>query len=162
MFTHALSLFLRFILLVSLTTSVARSAILIRPSPISTNKTLPYSLRKPSELRSRTRCILEVIPPVLPVDRNICAPAFSNLLRRPDVDEVREYARQASWPASFSRAPCVIGMDRRFEGTGTLRISFRQIVMIASRTLVLCERYGQGGWEHIDGDEDWVVFVEGA
>ena len=40
-------------------------------------------------------------------------------------------------------------------------ISFRQIVESAARTLHLCEQYGQGGWEHVEGHEDWFIVVEG-
>lgn len=90
--------------------------------------------------------------------RRICAPTFSRLLNLQDVDQLQEF----TLGAVLTRAPCAVGLDRRPEGIGNLRISLRQIVMIASRTLLLCEHFGQGGWEYVDGHEEWVVFVEGA
>lgn len=27
---------------------------------------------------------------------------------------------------------------------------------------MLCDYFGQGGWTHIDGNEDWIVIVSGG
>lgn len=45
---------------------------------------------------------------------------------------------------------------------GEIAISKRRIVDYAGRVLLLCDNYGQGGWTHIDGNEDWVVIVSGS
>lgn len=45
---------------------------------------------------------------------------------------------------------------------GEIWISTRRIEGYALQVLVLCDYFGQGGWSHIDGNEEWIVIVSGG
>lgn len=149
-----------FILIISVSSSLARSAFLIRPPSSNLTQTLPSYLTKPLRLPSRTHCVHDVTPPMIPVNSHTCARTFSRLLSQPDVDTPYEYTRGHVRPKKLTYAPCAISLDRHNQGH-KIAISLREIVESAARTLHLCERYGQGGWEHVSGHEQWVVIVEG-
>lgn len=40
-------------------------------------------------------------------------------------------------------------------------LSKKRIVEYALQVLLLCQNFGQGGWTHIDGNEEWIVIVSG-
>ena len=80
---------------------------------------------------------------------------------RPDVDTPYEYTRGLDRAKKLTHAPCAIRLDRHNKEGRRIVISFRQIVESAARTLHLCEQYGQGGWEHVQGHEHWIIAVEG-
>lgn len=153
---------LRFFLFHSFIMSTALSAVLILPPSINANRTLAPSLGNPLNLTSPTRCILPAILPLLPANREICAPAFAKLLSRRDVDVAHKYTRDALMPQNFTYAHCTIGLDRDHQGSDAIRISIRQIIGSATRTLALCHQYGQGGWEYIAWHSKWIIFIEGA
>ena len=44
---------------------------------------------------------------------------------------------------------------------GEIEISKTRIVDYTRNVLLLCSPFGQGGWTHIDGNEDWIVIVSG-
>ena len=159
--TYVSTSLLRFILIISISSSLARSAFLIRPPSINLTQTLPSYLTNPSRLSGWTHCIHDVIPPIVPVNSRICAHTFSWLLSQPDVDTPYEYNRGLDRATKLTYAPCVITLDRQHNHGRRIAISFREIVESAARTLHLCEQYGQGGWEHVAGHEQWLVSVEG-
>jgi len=43
---------------------------------------------------------------------------------------------------------------------GDILISLRHVVVDATRILLFCHRWGEGGLMHIDGTTDWVLIVE--
>lgn len=153
--------FFSFILLLSVVTSPASSAAVITPPFTKINETSAFGIGKSLNLASRTHCIMDTIRPPVPVSDQHCARALAHLHSRSDIDVVRTYSRLAKMPIRFTWPPCVIGMDRRPGGNSRLQISVRQVIMSAVSTLEICQAYGQGGWQHIEWDPNWIVFVEG-
>ena len=159
--TYTFDYLLRFILVIGLSSSLARSAFLIRPPSSNLTQTLPSYLTKPLGILWQTHCIHDVIPPIVPVDSHICARTFSRLLSLPDVDTPYQYNRGFDRAKKLTYAPCAISLDRLHNYGRTIVLSFREIVESAARTLHLCQPYGQGGWEHVEGYEQWIIIVEG-
>lgn len=150
------------ILLFGLVKSLPSSAAVITPPSTHTNGTPALGNGKLLNLASRTHCIIEAIGPQVPVSGQHCANALGSLLSRRDIDIERTYSRIVSKPIKLTWPPCVIGMDRRYDGHSNLRISPRQVIMSVVSTLELCQEYGQGGWQYIEWDPEWIVFVEGV
>lgn len=61
----------------------------------------------------------------------------------------------------LSGAPCAVILDRRGFG-GDIIISLRHVVVDVTCISLYCQRWGEGGWMHIDGTTDWIVGVEGG
>ena len=154
--------FLCSILLFGLVMSRHSSAAVITPPLTRTNGTPAIDNRKLVNLASRTHCIIEAIGPRVPVSSEHCGRALRFLFSRSDIDIERTYSRVVSKPIRLTWPPCVIGMDRRYDGHSKLQISPRQVIMSVISTLELCQEYGQGGWQYIEWDPDWIVFVEGV
>ena len=110
-------------------------------------------------LNATTRCVLPV-PPVIPVSLKACESALRWLLSVPDVDYIRPYRHNVNAVMITYALGCFVGLDRARKG-GEIALSKRMIVGYAERVLVLCQNFGQGGWAHIDGNDEWIVVVSG-
>lgn len=110
-------------------------------------------------LNGTTRCVLPVLP-LAPVNIEACQPTFQWLLRAQDADIPRLYLPGTTPITITHSAGCAISLDKRGL-RGGLSISKRMIVDYARQVLLLCEDFGQGGWMHVDGNEDWIVIVSG-
>ena len=112
-------------------------------------------------LSGTTRCSLPV-PPHFPVSLEACQPVFRSLLFSLDADNLHYYHHRSHHPITIkSEFHCAIRLDRRV-ASGEILISKRRIVDYARQVLLLCSQFGQGGWTHIDGSEDWIVIVSGS
>ena len=154
--------FLCSILLFGVVISLPSSAAVITLPFTHTNGTPALGNGKLLNLSSGTHCIIEAIGPLVPVSGQHCARQIASLFSRRDIDVEHTYSRIVSKPIRLTWPPCVIGMDRRYEGRHNLRISIRQIIMSVASTLELCQQYGQGGWQYVEWDPDWIIFVEGV
>ena len=112
-----------------------------------------------TRLSGITRCVVPE-PPLIPVGLRSCQPAIRRLLLAPDAEVLHRYRHYASLIGIVDVYGCVISLDRRTR-QGDLLITKRRIADYARQVLLLCEGFGQGGWTHIDGDEDWIVIVSG-
>ena len=117
-------------------------------------------INRSSLLNATTRCVLPD-PLFIPVSLQSCQPGLRRLLIAPDAEVPRLYAFQGA-PLKIIDSPgCVISLDKR-RVWGEIWISTRRIEGYALQVLVLCDYFGQGGWTHIDGNEDWIVIVSGG
>lgn len=56
--------------------------------------------------------------------------------------------------------PCIIGLEPRLLQRPIV-LSLRQIIADIVVVLMVCERFGRGGWTEIDGTT-WIVAVKGG
>lgn len=106
-----------------------------------------------------TRCVLPV-PPLVPVNLEICQPTFYRLLSAPDAGVPSLYHSGGGPFRIIYSNGCAISLDKQ-NRRGDIAISNRIIVDYARQVLLYCAHFGQGGWTRIDGSEDWIVIVSG-
>lgn len=101
------------------------------------------------------------VPPLVPIDLPTCRPALRRILSVPDTEYVHLYEHTVVAIMLVARDGCFISMDKHGRG-GYIVISKKSIATYALQVLLLCQDFGQGGWTHIDGNDDWIVDVSGT
>ena len=134
------------------------------PTNSSAISDVSQSLHKPDLNSSAlyngwTRCLLPELP-LAPVNLMVCQATFRWLLLAPDA-EVPSFYRSGGRPIRIAfKNDCAITLDApKYEAF--IFISKKMIVDYARQVLLLCANFGQGGWTHVDGSQDWIVIVSG-
>ena len=112
-----------------------------------------------SSRNARIHCYHPVRYPYFPVNIPICLPTFNTLLSTQIVDTPHVFRRIGRFPIKLTDYPCALSLDTQ-QLQAVIRISLRAVVDSAIRTLDACDSYGQGGWEHIESNEDWIIIVQ--